>query len=87
MDKRDKQYDRVKEGIIMMRKLEGIHFYINISNFSDVVTEEESRCGKVNHAIHALDTFFAGIESFGKTNFPDVFVVEKLRAQDYICMY
>ncbi len=61
-----------------MKKLEGIHFYVNVANFNDVVTDEETRQGKVNHSIHALDTFFSSIESFGKKEFPDTFVVEKI---------
>lgn len=61
-----------------MKKLEGIHFYVNVANFNDVVMDEETRQGKVNHSIHALDTFFSSIESFGKKEFPDTFVVEKI---------
>lgn len=61
-----------------MNRLEGIHFYVNVANFNDVVMDEEIRQGKVNHSIHALDTFFSSIESFGKKNFPDTFVVEKI---------
>ena len=49
-----------------MQKFEGIHFYVNVANFNEVVIDEESKNGKVNHSIHALDTFFSGIESFGK---------------------
>lgn len=42
-----------------MKKLEGIHFYVDVANFNDVVMDEETRQGKVNHSIHALDTFFS----------------------------
>lgn len=61
-----------------MQKYEGIHFYVNVANFNEVVTDEETRTGKVNHSIHALDTFFSSVESFGKKNFPNNFVVEKI---------
>lgn len=61
-----------------MQKFEGIHFYVNVANFNEVVINEESRFGKVNHSIHALDTYFSSIESFGKKKFPDNFVVEKI---------
>lgn len=61
-----------------MQKFEGIHFYINVANFNDVVINEELRLGKVNHSIHALDTYFSSIESFGKKKFPENFVVEKI---------
>lgn len=61
-----------------MLKFEGVHFYINVANFNEVVIDEETKNGKVNHSIHALDTFFSSIESFGKNNFPDKFVIEKI---------
>ena len=61
-----------------MRRFEGVHFYVNVANFNEVVIDEETRLGKVNHSIHALDTYFSSIESFGKKNFPDRFVVEKI---------
>ena len=35
--------------------------YLSLRN---MVIDEETKNGKVNHAIHALDTFFSGIESF-----------------------
>ena len=61
----------------MIRK-EGMHFYINIPNLDQVVIDEETKTGKVNHSLHALDTFFSMIESFGKKHFPQSFVVEKI---------
>ena len=61
-----------------MQKFEGIHFYVNVANFNEVVIDEEMKSDKVHHAIHALDTFFKSIESFGKKNFPEKFVVEKI---------
>lgn len=60
-----------------MKRLEGIHFYINIKNLNDVILEEEKK-GDVIHTIHALDTYFSSIESFGKKHFPNTFVVEKI---------
>lgn len=61
-----------------MQKFEGIHFYVNVVNFNEVVIDEENKNGKVNHSIHALDTFFSCIESFGKKNFSEKFVIEKI---------
>lgn len=61
-----------------MRKLKGIHFYINIVNYNDIILDEESMTGKVTHAIHALDTFFTSIERYGKKLSPQTFVVEKI---------
>ena len=61
-----------------MIKNEGMHFYINILNLDKVVLDEELKTGKVNHSIHALDTFFSMIESFGKLHFPEKFIVEKI---------
>ena len=69
-----------------MEKLEGIHFYINIKNLNQVILDEEEKNGEVNHSIHALDTYFSNIETFGKKHFPNTFVVEKSQVQGYICM-
>lgn len=60
-----------------MQKQSGIHFYINIMNFNDIILDEESRTGEVTHAIHALDTFFTSIEIFGKKQSKNL-VVEKI---------
>ena len=60
-----------------MQKLSGIHFYINIGNFNQIILDEESKTGNVTHAIHALDTFFSSIEIFGK-KLSKNFVVEKI---------
>lgn len=58
-----------------MKKLEGLHFYIDICNLDEIIQEEEeNNGGKINHSIHALDAFFSAIERFGK----DKFVVEKI---------
>lgn len=61
-----------------MNKESGIHFYINVKNFNNVVLAEEDQFGSVNHAIHALDTLFRSVEQFGITRFKDSFVVEKI---------
>ncbi len=61
-----------------MKKREGMHFYINISNFDDIVEKEELDSGNVNHSIHALNTFFSSIEWFGNNKYTDVFVTEKV---------
>ncbi len=61
-----------------MHKFEGIHFYICIINYNDIIRDEENRTGKVTRSIHALDTFFSSIERFGKKEFAPSFVVEKV---------
>lgn len=61
-----------------MDKLKGLHFYINVVNFNEVVLDEESKTGKVNHSIHAIDSYFSSIERFGKQKYTDIFVVEKI---------
>lgn len=61
-----------------MNKKSGIHFYINIKNFDNVVINEEERFGAVNHSIHALDTLFSSVERFGNRKYKDIFVVEKI---------
>lgn len=61
-----------------MIKREGMHFYINISNMDKVVIDEENRTGKVNHSLHAVDTFFSMIEKYGKDHFSKVFTIEKI---------
>ena len=66
-----------KEGENMQRH-QGIHFYINITNFNQILLTEEAQTKRVNHAIHALDTFFSSIEAYGKKLYPKTFVVEKI---------
>ena len=61
-----------------MKRFEGIHFYINIDNFNDIILDELDRYHTVNHSIHALDTFFSSIESYGKRNYKGSFFVEKI---------
>ena len=60
-----------------MKKQEGLHFYINVKNFNDIV-EDEERQGGVNHSIHALDTLFSLTEQYAKTNYPGSVVIEKI---------
>ena len=55
-----------------------MHFYINIPNMDQVVADEERKTGKVNHSVHALDTYFSMIESFGKKHYPQSFTIEKI---------
>ena len=61
-----------------MQRHQGIHFYINITNFNQILLKEEAQTKKVNYAIHALDAFFSSIESYGKKFYPKTFVVEKI---------
>lgn len=50
-----------------MDKKTGLHLYINISNFNDILEkEEESKPTEPKHSIHALDTYFSSIENFCK---------------------
>ena len=60
-----------------MKSKTGLHFYINIRNFNDIVEAEDNQ-GGVNHSIHALDTLFSLTEQYGMTNYPETFVVEKI---------
>ena len=70
-----------------MKKQTGIHFYINIVNYDDVVEKEEAATGEVRHAIHELDTFFSSVEAYGKSHYPELFVVEKNNriTSSYVC--
>lgn len=61
-----------------MKRLEGIHFYINIKNYNEIVTDEETKTGAVTHSIHALDTFFSSIERYGKSLYTETLTVEKI---------
>ena len=45
-----------------MKRRKGIHFYINIRNFNNIILDEEAMTGNVTHSLHALDTFFSSIE-------------------------
>lgn len=60
-----------------MQKQSGIHFYISIINFDKIIIDEETKTKGVTHAIHALDTFFTSVESFGKKVSKNL-VVEKI---------
>lgn len=62
----------------MLNKNQGIHFYINISNMNEIIIDEEETQHSVTHSLHALDTYFTSIERFGKKNYPNSFVVEKI---------
>ena len=61
-----------------MKRRKGIHFYINIRNFNNIILDEEAMTGNVTHSLHALDTFFSSIENYGKKEYPEVFMVEKI---------
>ena len=61
-----------------MRKRNGMHFYINIQNFNEIVKKDEEANGTPTHVIHAMDTFFSMIEIVGKKYHPDTFIVEKI---------
>lgn len=58
--------------------MNGIHFYINIRNYNEIIMTEEEDTGRLNHSIHALDTFFSSIMSYGKRLYSDTFIVEKI---------
>ena len=60
-----------------MQKLSGIHFYINIINFNEIILDEETKTNNVTHSIHALDTFFTTLENYGK-NLAKNLVIEKI---------
>lgn len=61
-----------------MQRHQGIHFYISIVNLNQILLKEEAETKKVNHTIHALDTFFSSIEAYGKKLYSSSFVVEKI---------
>ena len=61
-----------------MKRYEGIHFYINIKNDNSIILDEEKRYGSVNRSIHALDTFFSSVESYGERNYKETFITEKI---------
>lgn len=60
-----------------MKKYKGIHFYICITNFNEIINDEEDQLGKPIHSIHMLDTFFTSIENYGK-KLSSSLVVEKI---------
>ncbi len=60
-----------------MKKQLGIHLYINIVNFNQIITDEELKTNGITHSIHALDTYFSCIESFAK-RLSENLVVEKI---------
>ncbi|GEM_PF-3416445 len=69
-----------------MEKSEGIHFYVNVENFNDVVLNEEQHTGKVNHSIHALELSLRVSNIMEKQIFQKVLWSKRLLALDYTCM-
>ena len=61
-----------------MHKNQGVHFYINITNFNDILLNEEAQTRRITRSVHALDTFFSSIEAYGKKLYPKTLVVEKI---------
>lgn len=61
-----------------MQRLNGFHVYINIANLNQIVLDEEKSTGRVNHSIHAMDTFFSSVERYGKRLSPNKLIVEKI---------
>lgn len=51
-----------------MKKFKGIHMYIEIKNFNDVVENEQKKTGKVTKSIHLLNTYFSSIERYCSKN-------------------
>lgn len=66
------------ENMTLSGRKQGIHFYIYIKNFEQIVETEEEYSNTVNHSIHALDTYFSSIERYGKKHFGSVLTVEKI---------
>lgn len=61
-----------------MKRLEGIHFYINVSNLLNIIEEEEKQTKKINHALHAIDTYFTAIEHYAKSKYSETLSIEKI---------
>lgn len=51
-----------------MEKKRGIHFYICITNYVDIIEDEQSKTNKLTHSIHALNSFFTLCERFATKN-------------------
>ena len=60
-----------------MNYYKGIHFYININNFEDIVDDEENKQKKLSHSIHLLNSYFSGIERYARTNCDNI-EIEKI---------
>ncbi|MBQ6396173.1 hypothetical protein IJH89_01145 [Candidatus Saccharibacteria bacterium] len=60
-----------------MRRLDGVHCYINIDNLNAIIVDEEERTGGIRHTFHALDVYFSSVERFAKS-LPHPFTVEKV---------
>ena len=64
-------------GIYNLKRTNGLHLYININNFNDILEAEEKEIGKPLHSIHALDSFFSSVELFAKRTSKDC-TIEKI---------
>lgn len=58
-------------------KVEGMHYYINIANYYEVIENEEKTFNDLKHSIHALDNFFSSIEIYARS-FSEEVVIEKI---------
>lgn len=63
--------------IIIIKKQEGIHLYVNIKNLDKLVIED-AKDGKLNHVIHQMNTLFTSIEKFANDNYSKEIIIEKV---------
>ena len=61
-----------------MKKESGIHLYLNIKNYDEIIEKDERDNNKPIHAIHALDSFFTAIEKYCKDHYLQNVSIEKI---------
>ena len=60
----------------MSKKLNGIHFYVNLNNLNNIIKKEEDNTDSLTRTFHSLNTYVCTMEKFAQF-FPEIVTVEK----------
>ena len=60
---------------LLLTRSRGLHLYVSIDNFDDIIADEESRYGEVKRSLKLLDSLFQAIRKhIGKGSYPGLFI-------------
>lgn len=60
----------------MSKKLNGIHFYVNLNNLNNIIKKEENNTDSLTRTFHSLNTYVCTMEKFAQF-FHEIVTVEK----------
>lgn len=60
----------------MSKKLNGIHFYVNLNNLNNIIKKEEDNTDSLTRTFHSLNTYVCTMEKFAQF-FHEIVTVEK----------